>query len=429
MPIVIIGMLDEREPALRIIKDQIERRDHATILVDISIGTGGIVPMLEADVSPAEIARLGGGTIDEVTQLIDTGRERAISIMVNGLTAKISELYRMGEMEGVIAVAGMTGTSISLTTMSTLPFGLPKLLISSVVAMPAYANRLAQYLGLKDIVVMNSVVDMVGMNLPVHTVAINGANAIAGMVETTTHFPDESRNSIVITEFNFCDEGAHYVRKVLSEKYDVVSFHAQGIGDRAAVDFVRQKRCRGFIDLVPASYGEYLLGGNRASGPRRLNIANDLLIPYIISPCGFDMISCGPIDRKDKDDRLWKSRKLTERKLFFQDAMRVQARTTAEEMQQIARAVAERLNLYRDKKMVKFVIPTRGFSSLSVEGGALYDPDSDAAFVSTLEEHLDSGIKVFKVDTHINSHEFAATVAEALTEAFQAIPNVEAANG
>jgi uncharacterized protein (UPF0261 family) len=141
------------------------------------------------------------------------------------------------------------------------------------------------------------------------------------------------------------------------------------------------------------------------------------------------MISCGPIERKDKDDRLWKSRKLAERKLFFQDAMRVQARTTVEEMQQIARAVAERLNLYKDKKMVKFVIPTRGFSSLSVEGGALYDPDSDAAFVSTLKEHLDRGIKVFEVDTHINSHEFAATVAEALAEAFQAIPNVEAADG
>jgi uncharacterized protein (UPF0261 family) len=422
MAIVIIGMLDEREPALRIIKDQIEKRGHATIMADISIGTGGIVPILEADLLPSEIAGLGGGTIEEVKRLIDTERERAISIMVDGLTARITSLYETGEIEAVVAVGGMTGTSISLTTMSNLPFGLPKLLISSVVAMPAYASRLAQYLGLKDIVVMNSVVDMVGMNGPVHTVAINGANAIAGMVETTTHFPDESRNSIVITEFNFCDEGAHYIGKLLSGKYDVVSFHAQGIGDRAAVDFVRQKRCRGFIDLVPASFGEYLLGGNRASGPRRLNIANDLCIPYIISPCGFDMISCGPIERKDKDDRLWKSRELAERKLFFQDAMRVQARTSAEEMQQIARAVAERLNMYKDKRMVKFVIPTKGFSSLGAEGAALYDPDSDQAFIKTLRENLDGEIKVFEVDTDINSREFAVAVADALSEALRWVP-------
>lgn len=422
MAIVIIGMLDEREPALRIIKDQIEKRGHATIMADISIGTGGIIPTLEADVSPSEIAELGGGTIEEVKRLIGTERERAISIMVDGLTGRITKLYETGEIEAVVAVGGMTGTSISLTTMSNLPFGLPKLLISSVVAMPAYATRLAQYLGLKDIVVMNSVVDMVGMNRPVHTVAINGANAVAGMVETTTRFPDESRNSIVITEFNFCDEGAHYIGKLLSEKYDVVSFHAQGIGDRAAVDFVRQKRCRGFIDMVPASFGEYLLGGNRASGPRRLNIANDLRIPYIISPCGFDMISCGPIERKDKDDRLWKSRALAERKLFFQDAMRVQARTSAEEMQQIARAVAERLNMYKDKKMVKFVIPTKGFSSLSAEGAALYDPDSDQAFIKTLRENLDGEIEVFEVDTDINSREFASAVADALSEALRWMP-------
>lgn len=422
MPIVIIGMLDEREPALRIIKDQIEKRGHTTILADISIGTGGIIPTLKPDLLPAEIASWGGGTIEGVKGLIVTDRERAISIMVDGLTAKITELYEAGNMEGVIAVGGMTGTSISLTTMSKLPFGLPKLLISSVAAMPAYAKRLGQYLGLKDIVVMNSVVDMVGMNGPVHTVAINGANAIAGMVEAAAHFPDESRDSIVVTEFNFCDEGAHYVSKLLSDKYEVLSFHAQGIGDRAAVDFVRQKRCRGFIDLVPASFGEYLLGGNRASGPRRLNIANDLCIPYVISPCGFDMISCGPMERKDKDDLLWKSRRLAERQLFFQDAMRVQARTSAKEMQQIARAVAERLNMYKDKKMVKFVIPKGGFSSLSVEGAALYDPDSDHAFLTTLRENIDSEIRVIEVDADINSLEFAVAVKEALSEALQGTP-------
>jgi uncharacterized protein (UPF0261 family) len=422
MPIVIIGMLDEREPALKIIKDQIEKRGHTTILADISIGTGGIIPTLEPDLSPSEIAERGGGTIEEIKRLIVADRERATSIMGDGLTAKITELYEAGEMEAVIAVGGMTGTFISLTTMSNLPFGVPKLLISSVAAMPAYAGRLAQYLGLKDIVVMNSVVDMVGMNGPVRTVAINGANAIAGMAETSTHFPDQSRNSIVITEFNFCDEGAHHVRNLLSEKYDVVSFHAQGIGDRAAVDFVRQKRCRGFIDLVPASFGEYLLGGNRAAGPRRLNIANDLCIPYVISPCGFDMISCGPIERKDKDDRLWKSRRLAERKLFFQDAMRVQARTSVEEIQQIARAVAKRLNMYKDKKMVKFVIPRKGFSSLSVEGAALYDPDSDHAFTGTLRENLDSEIRVIEVDAHINSREFAVAVKNALSEALRATP-------
>ena len=46
MSIVIVGMLDEREQVLKIIKDQIEKRGHKVILIDISIGTGGIAPSI-----------------------------------------------------------------------------------------------------------------------------------------------------------------------------------------------------------------------------------------------------------------------------------------------------------------------------------------------------------------------------------------------
>ena len=38
MSIVIVGMLDERKEALKLIKEQIEKRGHKTVLIDISIG-------------------------------------------------------------------------------------------------------------------------------------------------------------------------------------------------------------------------------------------------------------------------------------------------------------------------------------------------------------------------------------------------------
>jgi len=112
-------------------------------------------------------------------------------------------------------------------------------------------------------------------------------------------------------------------------------------------------------------------------------------VPYILSLCGFDMISCGPIEERDKGDPLWVSQKLSERKLLLQDAIRVQARTSVEEMETTAKAVAEKLNQYKNKKLVKFILPNKGFSSLSVEGGALYDPVSDEAFIRGLRKHLD----------------------------------------
>jgi uncharacterized protein (UPF0261 family) len=418
MAIVIAGMLDEREGALKIIKEQIEKRGHETILIDFSIGTGAIVSSLRADVTCEEIAKLGGGTLERIKGMLAKEREKATSMVADGLSKKVTELYQAGKLKGMIAIAGMTGTFLSLTAMKALPFGVPKLLISSVTAMPAYANRLADYFGVRDITVMHSVVDTVGLNPLVRTLAVNGANAIAGMVERLEPLKKEKKPSIALTEFGFCDKGAHYVRELLEKDYDLISFHATGIGDRAAVDLVSQGFFEAFIDLVPASFSEYLFGGNRASGPNRLDAALNQPIPYIVSPCGFDMISCGPIERRDKGDPLWVSRKLAERKLLIQDAMRVQARTSAEEMEGIAKAVAEKLNHYENKKLVKFIIPKKGFSSLSVEGGALFDPVADQALIDGLRKYLDPKIRVVEVDTHINTPEFARAAVDVLQESF-----------
>ena len=418
MSIAVCGMLDEREEGLRTIKEQIEQRGHKTILIDFSIGTGGIKTSLKPDITCDEVARAGGMSIDVIRETLAKEREKATSAMAEGLAKKVLDLYQSGELKGIIAVGGMTGTFMSITAMKALPFGVPKLLISSVTAMPAYAGRLAQYFSVRDITVMHSVVDTVGLNPLVRSLMVNGAGAICGMVDNFKPPEREKKPSVAITEFGFCDKGAHYVRDLLEQDYNFVSFHAQGLGDRAVEDLVGQGLFEGFVDMVPSNLGEYLLGGNRASGPDRLEAAVNQGIPYILTPCGFDMLSCGPIERKDKDDPLWVSRKLAERKMLVQDAMRVQARTNAEEVQTIARAVAEKLNKHPNKKLVKFVIPTRGFSSLSVEGGALYDPDTDRAFVDELRKNLDPQIQIIEVDTHINTPEFAQAVADALRNSF-----------
>jgi uncharacterized protein (UPF0261 family) len=416
MAIAIIGMLDEREAGLTLIKNQIEQKGHQTLVIDISIGTGAIDSALKADISCDEVAVAGGTTIEAVRKMLAKERDKATSTVAEGLGNKLLDLHGAGTLEGVIAVGGMTGTFITLTAMRKLPFGLPKLLISSVTAMPAYGKRLAEFFGVRDITVMHSVVDTVGLNPLVRTLMINGAGAICGMAETYAPPQKEKRPSIALTEFGFCDKGAHYVRELLEDNYNIVSFHATGLGEKAAGDLVGQGLFEVFIDLVPGGFSEYLLGGNRAAGPDRLDAGINQGRPYILSPCGFDMISCGPIQRRDEGDPLWVSRKLAERKLLIQDAMRVQARTSPEEMHTIARAVAEKLNTHKNKKLVKFVIPTKGFSSLSVEGGALYDPVSDQAFIDEFRRNLDPDIDIIEVATHINTPEFAQAVIDALEQ-------------
>ncbi|HSW37937.1 MAG TPA: Tm-1-like ATP-binding domain-containing protein, partial [Acidobacteriota bacterium] len=368
-----------------------------------------------------ELAELGGGDRAGVAAMLMHRREQAIAVMVRGLTAKLSALHAAGELHGIIAVSGMTGALIALPAMKAMPFGLPKLLVSGAVSMPIHAEKFAEYFALNDITVMHAVVDTVGMNALVRTLAMNGANAISGMVEKGAAAAADSKPSIALTEFGFCDKGAHYIRELLRDNFEIVSFHAQGLGDRAAMELIPQSHFRAFIDLVPGAFSEYLLGGNRGiAGPGRLEIVSRLAIPYILCPGGFDMISCGPIERSDGDDSLWKSRNLAERKLYIQEHPRVQARMSAGEMESVASAAADSLNRYIDKSRVKVVIPTRGFSSLSVEGGPLSDAESDKVFAAVLKLRLDFEIEVIEIDTDINSPVYAKAVTDTLLQMLRA---------
>ncbi|GAB6907798.1 conserved hypothetical protein [Desulfosarcina cetonica] len=413
MAIILIGMLDEREPALQLAMNEIQARGHESILVDISIGNGAITPELEPDITRHQLAIAGRTHMDEILPLQGADRERVTSMMARGLSQHLGTMQHAGQVDGVITVTGMTGMMICLPALKMLPFGLPKVMITPASAIPAYAGRLASFFSVSDITVMHSVVDTVGRNAMVNRLVVNGVGAICGMAES--HLSDNTpKPAIAITEFGFCDVAAQLIRERLESAFDMVSFHATGMGERAAFDLIRQGRFEAFIDLVPAGFSEYLLGGNRALGLDRFDAGITMGKPYIIAPSGFDMIGCGPIERRDQEDPLWMKRQLACRQLLIQDAMRVQARTTVEELQIIAQQVADHLNRCKRPELVKFFIPNQGFSSMSRPGAVLHNPLADRAFIETLKQHLDPAIEIVNVDAEINSSVFADAVTEVL---------------
>jgi uncharacterized protein (UPF0261 family) len=416
--IAVCGMLDEREVGLRLIQEQIEKRGHQAVVIDFSIGTGAIQPSLQADITCDEVALAGEISRDDIRAGLSTARDKITAAMARGLASKFTDLHRAAALHGVIAVGGMTGTLICLPAMKVLPFGLPKLLVSSAAALPRYADYYAQYFSLNDITVMHSVVDTVGMNAMLRKLLVNAAGAICGMVESHEASVEGAKPTIAITEYGFAEKCAHYVREQLEHEFDLVSFHAQGLGDMAVEHQVGQRMFDGLIDLVPSAIGEYVLGGNRPSGPDRLENAGLAGIPYVLAPCGFDILSSGPIARKDSGDPLWVSRKLAERKMFLQDSQRVQVRTSADEMRLVAVVVAEKLNKHPNRRLVKFLVPTRGFSTLGAAGGPLHEPETDRAFVEELKKRFDPEIEVIEVDTHLNTPAFASAVVQAFREVF-----------
>jgi uncharacterized protein (UPF0261 family) len=158
----------------------------------------------------------------------------------------------------------------------------------------------------------------------------------------------------------------------------------------------------GVLDLCIGGVMEHLFKGNRDPGPDRLVAAAERGIPMVLAPCGLDILSYG-----GRPDMLEKTK---DRPQYVQDALRVQVRTTADELRQAADVIAGRLN--RARGPWTFLVPLKGWSSLDREGRPIYDPAADAAFVARLEQKLDHPERVRKLDLNLYTSEFARAAVD-----------------
>ncbi len=405
--IVIIAALDTKGEPAKFFKACIEARGFNTVLIDVNMGGE---PSIPPDISAAEVAAAGGGDIRSIRTSKNTGE--ITPLMIRGAIAKVQALLKAGQLDGIAAFGGASGTTVATSIMKSLPFGIPKFMASSAASIPAYA---AHYIDTKDITMMHSVVDIDGLNDLSISVLERAAGGICGMVDASRGAvqPKGERPLITMTEFKFCGECSHYIQDLLRERgYDIIPFHSQGVGDRVMDGLIDQGMFDGVIDLVPAGISEYLFGGNRAANEDRLEAAGRQGIPQVLTPCGFDIISCGPLERQEQNDQLWLNRRIAERKMYIPDKYRVQARTNAEELREIVAVLAEKLN--KAQGPVIFLIPTQGWSVLSGKGEPLYEPETNAVFAPYLRERLKPAIVVEEVDAHINSRMFASAVVDAL---------------
>lgn len=363
-----------------------------------------------ADITADDVAIAAGSNIKTIRRMKDTGA--ASHLMMQGAILSIRELLEQERCNGVISFGGASNTTLATGVMKTLPTGIPKMVVSSAVAMPAYGSR---FFGSRDITILHSIVDISGLNRLTRNFLAQGAAAIHGMVSFGQGVVEQptSGKLIAVTSFRFAETCSQSVIRRLEQLgYKVIPFHAQGVGEDAMENLLGQGLFQGVIDLVPAGLSEQLFGGNRAARPDRLEAAGVAGIPQVVAPSGFDMISCGPLERRDTSDQLWTTRGIAKRQISVPDQFRVEARTSSEEVAEIGCRVAAKLN--RAKAPACVTIPTRGWSSLSVEGGDLHSPESDAVLAPVLRGKLRDDISVVEVDAELNSEKFASVLVDQL---------------
>ncbi len=399
--VLIISTLDTKGRETLYLKDKLSAIGLAPILMDIS-GRGSDIAQI--DIPAERVAAAGGGDFEEIQASRD--RTRITNIMMAGGAKIAAQLLAEAKLDGVIAIGGSTGSLMASEVMRSLPFGIPKVLISSTAALPGLSTR---YIGTGDIALFHSVVEIAGISNMLKNVMDRAAGALAGMTADDIATPKaEKAKAIAMTMLGPCEKCASAVRLELEKKgFQVIGFSAAGIGDRAMEEMIAAGFFQGVIDLAPGGVGEHLFGFMRDAGPHRLENAGKAGIPQIISTCSVNHMT--PSRSKYKPE-------YHQRRKFDLDRLRTWIRLSPAELQQVAALFAEKLN--RARGPVTVVIPLNGWSAADLPGNETHDPDEDRLFVQVLREKLKPEIKIVEVDANMEDPAFAAAVIAAAGEIF-----------
>jgi uncharacterized protein (UPF0261 family) len=399
--IVIIGTLDTKGEETRYVRDLIEACGHTPIVIDCGIRGA---PYFQPSVSRQAVAEATGTTLDEIIARQD--KNHAIRTMTEGTKAIALGLYQAGNLDGIFALGGVQGTMIGTEVMRALPFGVPKVMVSTV------ANgqtTFGPFTGTKDVTMIHSVADILGLNFVTRRVLAEGVGAITGMVEMESGKEPSERPAIGMTSAGITTACAMRVREAMeSWGYEVIAFHCNGIGAKAMEELADAGKLVGILDLTPHDIPDLLFGGIFPASHDRMEATCRRGLPQVVVPGGADFILLGSLESV--------SPKMLERKHVIHNPIHTHVKANHDEMVAVGRFIAERLS--RSIGPALILVPNLGFSQLNIAGGPMFEPESDRGFLEGLSAELArtgaKNVAVEVLDMHINDPAFAEAAAKRL---------------
>lgn len=393
--VAVLGTFDTKGKELKFIKECIEEHGLKTLCIN----TGVFEPVVEPDISSAEVAAAVGADINAIVEKRD--RATATEVLAKGTEKLIPQLYAEGKFDGIISIGGSGGTSLATPAMRQLPLGVPKVMVSTMAS-----GDVSPYVGTSDIVMIPSVVDAEGLNDISKVIFSNAANAVVGMVQNRKEIESDGKPLLAATMFGVTTPCVKAAEDYLHEQgYDVLVFHATGTGGKCMEALINQGFIKGVLDLTTTEWCDEVVGGVLNAGPDRLTAAGKNGIPQVVSVGALDMVNFGPMDTVPAQFK--------DRNLYKHNPTVTLMRTTAEELKSIGHEIATRLADATGKTTL--MLPLKGVSMIDVEGQPFYAAEADKALFDTLRTELaDSNVEIVELDTDINDKEFAIAAAQKL---------------
>jgi uncharacterized protein (UPF0261 family) len=392
--IALLGALDTKGAEYGFVKQCIEARGHKTLLIDVGVLAP---PAVRPDIPREEVAKAAGAHLSALAGKKDRGE--AVAAMGRGAAALLPRLYAEGKFDGVMALGGSGGTSVACAAMRALPLGVPKVMVSTVAG-----SDVSGYVGVKDVVMIPSIVDVAGINRVSREVFARAAGAICGMVETQVP-KGKDKQLLAASMFGNTTPCVSAAKAILENAgYEVLVFHCTGAGGRTMESLIEAGLVAGVLDVTTTEWADEVVGGVFTAGPTRLEAAARKGVPAIVAPGCLDMVNFGAPETVPAQFR---------GRTFYQHNPNVTLmRTTAGECRRIGEIIAGKLNLSTGP--VTVLLPMKGVSMIDLEGQPFHLPEANQALFEALRKNLRKDIPVIEMNCDVNAPAFAARCAEAL---------------
>lgn len=400
MPVLLVGTLDTKGVEFQFVRDLLNEAGVGTLVIDAGVMGP---PHFTPDIPRERVFAAAGTSLEEIQRAGDRGK--AIEAAARGAVA-CAQLYGR-TVTGILGLGGSAGTTIATAVMRAFPFGLPKIMVSTLAS-----GQVRPYVGVCDILMMNSVVDISGLNRVTRTVLTNAVDALLGMVEAPAQQFDEAglagdKPLIAATMFGVTTPCVEVARKILEEQdHEVLVFHATGTGGLTMESFIRDGLIRGVLDLTTTELADELVGGILSAGRDRLTAAGLRGVPQVISLGALDMVNFGPPDTVPE--------KFRGRRFYQHNPNVTLMRTTPEENDELGKEIALKASAARGPTAV--LVPLKGVSALDAAGQPFAWPEADAALFQSLRNWMSPQVRLIELDLHINDPAFAEAAARILQE-------------
>ena len=396
--ILLLGAFDTKAAEYAFLRQQILSHGHQVLAVNF--GPLGSTELFPVEIEAEEVAAAGGGDLAAIRDAKDRGD--AMKTMAAGVAAVAERLFDEGRFDGIIGMGGSGGSSVITAAMRALPIGVPKLCVSTVAS-----GDTSAFVGIKDVVLFPSIVDVAGMNRISRIVFARAAGAICGMVDAEPPQSNDDRPILAASMFGNSTECVEACRASLEDKgYEVLVFHATGTGGRTMEGLVDEGLVDAVLDITTTEWADEICGGVLTAGSDRLSAPGRHGIPHLIVPGCVDMCNFGPIDTVPE--------KYKDRNLYEWNPAITLMRTTVEENIQMGEAFAEKANAATGP--VAVLLPLRGVSILDGDGERFCDREADQALFHAFKSNLRDDIPVVELDANINDAEFSTKAVEMMLE-------------